>query len=77
MNNNKDLSLLAEIAHMYYEEGAKQSEVAEAFNISRSLVSKYLSRARESGIVEIIIHDDFLHPHRNLKKKIKSKIRFN
>lgn len=73
MNNNKDLSLLAEIAHMYYEEGAKQSEVAESFNISRSLVSKYLSRARESGIVEIIIHDDFLHPHRNLEKKLKVK----
>ncbi|MER2173340.1 MAG: sugar-binding transcriptional regulator [Carnobacterium sp.] len=73
MNNNKDLSLLVEIAHMYYEEGAKQSEVAEAFNISRSLVSKYLTRARETGIVEIIIHDDFLHPHRNLEKKLKVK----
>lgn len=58
---------------MYYEEGAKQSEVAKAFNISRSLVSKYLKRARDEGIVEISIHDEFVYPHRKLVKKLKLK----
>lgn len=73
MSDTKDLRLLVEIAHMYYDEGAKQSDVAKKFNISRSLVSRYLSRAREAGIVEITIHDEFLHPHRNLEKKVKAK----
>ncbi|MGZ7140833.1 sugar-binding transcriptional regulator, partial [Streptococcus pyogenes] len=40
MSYSDDARLLTEIASMYYEEGAKQSEVAKKFNISRSLVSK-------------------------------------
>ena len=43
MSYSDDARLLTEIASMYYEEGAKQSEVAKKFNISRSLVSKYLA----------------------------------
>ena len=44
MSYSDDARLLTEIASMYYEEGAKQSEVAKKFNISRSLVSKYRHR---------------------------------
>ncbi|MGM0214396.1 sugar-binding transcriptional regulator [Enterococcus sp. AZ109] len=70
MSYSDDRRLLIEIASMYYEEGAKQSEVAKKFNISRSLVSKYLSKARKLGLVEIIIHDDLAHPYRLLEEKI-------
>ncbi|GCF94395.1 DeoR family transcriptional regulator [Enterococcus florum] len=70
MSYSDDRRLLVEIASMYYEEGAKQSEVAKKFNISRSLVSKYLSKARDLGLVEIIIHDDLAHPYRMLEEKI-------
>lgn len=56
---------------MYYEEGATQSEVAKKMGISRSLVSKLLTKAREEGIVEIIIHETRVHQFRNLERKIE------
>ena len=73
MSYSDDARLLTEIASMYYEEGAKQSEVAKKFNISRSLVSKYLAKARSLGLVEIIIHDDLVHPYRLLEEKLVEK----
>lgn len=76
MPSERDLRILAEIARMYYDEGATQADIAAQYSISRSLVSKYLSRARELGIVEIIIHDDFLHPFRNLEKKLAKRFGF-
>lgn len=42
MTNKDDLRLLIDIAQMYYGEEATQDDVAKRFNISRSLVSKYL-----------------------------------
>lgn len=56
---------------MYYEEGATQSAIADKIGVSRSLISKFLTKARESGIVEIIIHDDQLYPFRQLERKVE------
>jgi len=67
----EDSRLLVKVAHMYYEEGATQSQIANEIGVSRSLVSKYLSKARDLGIVEIIIHDDKIHPYRQLEGKIE------
>lgn len=66
-----DRKLLIDIAHMYYEERATQEKIAQKCNISRSLVSKYLNRARDLGIVEIIIHDEIAHPYRSLEESAK------
>jgi DNA-binding transcriptional regulator LsrR (DeoR family) len=41
---------------MYYLEGKIQSEIAETVGVTRSMVSRMLTEARESGIVEIRIH---------------------
>ncbi|MBL1229358.1 sugar-binding transcriptional regulator [Enterococcus sp. BWB1-3] len=73
MSYSDDTRLLVEIASMYYDEGAKQADIAQKFSISRSLVSKYLAKARDLGLVEIIIHDDLLHPYRYLEDKLKRK----
>lgn len=67
----QDKRILVKIAQMYYEEGATQSEIAEKIGISRSLVSKLLTKARDEGIVEIIIHDEHIHQFRNLERKIE------
>lgn len=40
--------------------------------MSRSLVSKLLSKARKIGIVEIIIHEEF-HPYRKLEEELKKR----
>lgn len=67
----QDRRILIKVAQMYYEEGATQSEVAKKIGISRSLVSKLLTKAREEGIVEIIIHETRVHQYRNLERKIE------
>lgn len=63
--------VLVKVAQMYYEEGATQSEIAEKIGVSRSLVSKYLTKARELGIVEIIIHDEGIHQFSQLERKVE------
>ncbi len=47
---------LTKIAGLYYLEDLTQQEIADRFNISRTKVSRYLSRARKDGIVEIKIN---------------------
>jgi DNA-binding transcriptional regulator LsrR (DeoR family) len=49
-------SLLADVAEMYYLEGKIQAEIAETIGVTRSMISRMLTEARESGIVEIRIH---------------------
>lgn len=61
---------------MYYAEGATQSEIAKVFGVSRSLISKYLSKARELGIVEIKIHDGSHHPLMNIEARIEKNMDF-
>lgn len=63
--------ILVKAAQMYYEEGATQSEIAEKIGVSRSLVSKFLTKARELGIVEIIIHDDQVNQFHQLERKVE------
>jgi deoxyribonucleoside regulator len=48
-------SLLADIAEMYYLEEKNQAEIAKFVGVTRSMVSRMLTEARESGIVEIRI----------------------
>ena len=48
-------SLLADVAEMYYLEEKNQAEIAKTIGLTRSMVSRMLTEARESGIVEIRI----------------------
>ena len=48
---------LAYVARRYYLEEQKQSDIAQELGVSRPLVSRMLSEARELGIVEITIHE--------------------
>ncbi len=48
--------LLARVAHLYFERGDDQSAIARRLRVSRSSVSRLLTQARKSGIVEIRIH---------------------
>lgn len=47
---------LAHVARRYYLENLKQSDIAKELGVSRPLVSRMLSEARELGVVEITIH---------------------
>ncbi|MBW7883674.1 MAG: sugar-binding transcriptional regulator [Caldilineaceae bacterium] len=50
-----NLDLMVQVAEKYYIEQLTQSQIAELFGISRSTISRLLSRAREDGIVRIHI----------------------
>lgn len=73
INESTDLRLLIELSNMYYNDGATQQEIADKFQISRSLVSKYLANAREVGVVEITIHDEMVQPYRDVEKILEGK----
>ncbi len=53
--NVYDRAVLVEIARLYYMKGESQADIAGRFQISRSLVSKLLKRAREEQLVHIEI----------------------
>ena len=48
---------LAYVARRYYLEDQKQSDIARELGVSRPLVSRMLSEARELGLVEITVHE--------------------
>lgn len=48
---------LAYVARRYYLDDQKQSDIAQELGVSRPLISRMLSEARELGIVEITVHE--------------------
>lgn len=71
MKTTHDKKLLVDIAHLYYEKNMTQRQIAQRLHVSRSLVSKLLVRARNQGVVEIVIRDDDLHIHKELEDRMK------
>lgn len=68
-----DARILVKIAHMYYDDNATQAEIAEKLGVSRPLISKYLAKARELGIVQIRIRDELAHPYAPIEKQVERK----
>jgi len=67
---------LAKIARLYYLEGLTQQDIANKLNISRTKVSRYLTRARKDKIVQININ----HPAEDfsdIEYRIEERYRLN
>lgn len=60
MPESDDIYLLTEAASLYYEENYTQEQIARIIGVSRSGVSRLLTRSRELGLVDIHVH----HPLR-------------
>ncbi|SFE93447.1 DNA-binding transcriptional regulator LsrR, DeoR family [Paenibacillus algorifonticola] len=58
MFNGEDKKTLIKISKLYYYDSWTQEKIAEKFGVSRPFISKALQKARDEGIVEIIVHDD-------------------
>ena len=54
-NSDAYIARLVEVARAYYQEDQTQAEIARSLGLSRSLISRYLTTARELGIVQISI----------------------
>ena len=52
-------SLLADVAEMYFLDGLRQAEIAKKVGVTRSMVSRMLTEAREQNIVKIQIDRRF------------------
>ncbi len=59
-------------AKLYYLDGLGEREVAKIIGVSRSKVSRLLTRAREKGIVRISV-DDFEPRNSVLERKLKAR----
>ena len=55
MNHQEKLQKLIYVARRYYLDAQKQSNIAREMGISRPLVSRMLSEARQLGIVKISV----------------------
>lgn len=55
----KDYALVSQVAHMYYDLGMLQPEIADKLFFSRSKISRLLKAARDMGIVEINVRQVF------------------
>ncbi len=67
------LLLLAEVAHLYYVKNLTQQHIAERMGVSRSKVSRMLSEARSSGLVEIRINSPLVLV-RDLQDALKTRL---
>lgn len=56
--NDENNKLMVKVCKLYYYEAWTQEKIAEKIGVSRPIISKMLQKAREVGIVEIIVHDD-------------------
>ncbi len=56
MDRTEQLKLMSKISRLYYIDDYKQQVIAEKLNISRTRVSRYLTRAKKEKVVEIKIN---------------------
>ena len=52
----ENLEFLARVAGLYYEDGFTQHQISEELGYSRSAISRFLSKARQIGVVEIRVN---------------------
>ena len=50
-----ELRLMTKVARLYYEQGMRQSEIAENLHLSQSTVSRLLKRAEQEQIVRVTV----------------------
>lgn len=67
------LELLARIAGMYYEERLTQEEIAAQTGYSRSMVSRFLTEARDQNVVEIRVNHP-LDRRRELEHALQTRL---
>jgi DNA-binding transcriptional regulator LsrR (DeoR family) len=70
--NDEKIRRLVSVAQMYYDQNLNQSDIADRIGVSRPMVSKLLTEARELGIVTITIKQ-VLDAHQMLSEQVKER----
>ncbi len=69
------LDLLVDVARAYYEQNHNQDKIAQSLGVSRSQVSRYLTRARELNLVQVRVvapDEHAAHLERALQRRFSS-----
>ncbi|GAA5512791.1 deoxyribonucleoside regulator [Deinococcus carri] len=64
-----------QVARLYYHQGLTTDAIARELNLSRPKVSRLLTLARRTGLVEIRIHDPQAHPQ-SLEARLQARYPF-
>lgn len=64
-----------QVARLYYHQGLTTDAIARELNLSRPRVSRLLTLARRTGLVEIRIHDPQAHPQ-SLEARLQARYPF-
>lgn len=76
MPAKRDQELLVEVARLYYADGLDQGQIGKRLGLSRSSVSRILSSARETGIVQVrIAGEEVVTRNRALEETLISEFR--
>ncbi|MBB5234058.1 sugar-binding transcriptional regulator [Deinococcus budaensis] len=67
--------LAVQVARLYYHQGLTTDAIARELGLSRPRVSRLLTLARRSGLVEIRIHDPQAHPQ-SLEARLRERYPF-
>ena len=67
----QEYAMISQVAHMYYDQGMLQPDIAKKLFFSRSKVSRLLARAKELGIVEVRVQR-ITERASSLEEKLKS-----
>jgi len=73
MSNFDELSQMHRVACFYYMDNLLQSEIAAKEGISRPQVSRILKKARDTGVVEIRIHQPLAEYEQGLHTAVKQR----
>jgi deoxyribonucleoside regulator len=76
MSEKDELQTLAQIAHLYYEQGMTFQVLAKRFGISRFKASRLLQKARDKGIVNITITIP-IQKTSDLEKRLETSLSLN
>ena len=75
-SNTKITATLTEVAKLYHNEGLSHQQIAEKLSVSRSLITQYLIKAKEQGIVSIEVIEPESQQQELLEQfKAKTKLR--
>lgn len=55
VSGEAQVRLMTKVAHLYHEQGVRQTEIARALHISQAKVSRLLKRAGELGLVRTVV----------------------
>ena len=70
-----DERMMLRVCDLYYNRDVSQSDIAKLMDLSRPTVAKLLQRARQKGIVKILICDPQERTHSQLERRLEKTFR--